>query len=273
MNMSQVDPADFAVLCVEGKPFDVRRRIFDVTDPDLLRGALSVMESYDGDERLQDWMRMRLKVLDVLSFVEKVEAKEADPVSRRGSRKRPAPTQARLMLTPVQPTLFAPAPVLDEVPAPVEVVAPVQPEAVAPVVQPVDLTPATAPVVEVAAPVAPWVPLVDPRPAIPLKVRPVRMSTFEKECNIALPWVLWFIQRFWDQSAGEARLHRRDITVLARGKGPGTFERWGLDHWHGRAWEYGGALETMAAACNLSATYRNHVLTIRSDGSWSPQPG
>ena len=169
------------------------------------------------------------------------------------------------MLTPVQPALFAPMPVLAEVQAPVEVPAPVQPEARAPVVEPVDLTPAPAPV-------APWVPLVDPRPAIPIKVRPVRMSAFEKECNIALPWVLWFIQRFWDQSAGEARLHRRDITILARGKGPGTFERWGLDHWHGRAWEHGGALETMAAACNLSATYRNHVLTIRSDGSWSPQP-
>lgn len=272
MNMSQVDPADFAVLCVEGKPFDVRRLIFDVTDPDLLRGALSVMESYDGDERLQDWIRMRLKVLDVLSFVEKVEAKEADPVSRRGSRKRPAPTQARLMLTPAQPALFAPAPVLVEVQDLVEVANPVQPEAMAPVVEPVDLTPTPAPVVEVAAPVAPWMPLVDPRPAIPLRVRPVRMSAFEKECNIALPWVLWFIQRFWDQTTGEARLHRRDITVMARGKGPGTFERWGLDHWHRRAWEYSGALETMAAACGLTATYRNHVLVITPDQSRSGDP-
>lgn len=255
MNMATVDPADFAVFCVDGKPFDVRRSIFEVEDPSLLRDALDLIERQDGDERLLDWLRLRLRVLEMLAHVSRVESGEAEPVVRKGSKKRPPARVQVSLLAPVA------APVPEPVPVPVEpdpVVEIQEPEIQAPTVEPVqEIQPVQI------APLAPFVPLVDPRPAVLLPIRPRSLSAFEREAPLGLAWVLWFVQRFWNREQGQARLHRRDLSALARGTRPESFERWGLDRWHARAWEHGGALETMAAACGLVATYDRHVLTLR----------
>ena len=95
-------PCDFAVFCVDGKAFDVRRRISSGGGFVLLRDVLDLIERQDGDERLLDWLRLRLRVLDVLDRAAKVEAGEAEPVVRKGSKKRPP---AR-----VQVSLLAPWP-------------------------------------------------------------------------------------------------------------------------------------------------------------------
>ncbi len=264
MNMATVDPADFAVFCVDGKPFDVRRRIFEVEDPSLLRDALDMIERQDGDERLLDWLRLRLRVLEMLAHAARVESGEAEPVVRKGSKKRPPARVQVSLLAPVA------APVPEPVPVPVEpdpVVEIQEPEIQAPAVEPVEEASEPAqeirPIHAPLPPRAPFVPLVDPRPAVLLPIRPRRLSTFEREAPLGLAWVLWFVQRFWNREQGQARLHRRDLSALARGTRPESFERWGLERWHARAWEHGGALETMAAACGLVATYDRHVLTLR----------
>lgn len=253
MNMATVDPADFAVFCVDGKAFDVRRRIFEVEDSSLLRDVLDLIERQDGDERLLDWLRLRLRVLDVLDRAAKVEAGEAEPVVRKGSKKRPPARVQVSLLAPVA------APALTPVTVEAEPVAEIQAsvvEAMGEVHEPVqEIAPPPSP--------APYVPLVDPRPAVLLPIRPIRMTAFERETPLGLPWVLWFVRRFWDQDRGQAQLHRRDLSALARGTRPESFERWGLERWCARAWERGSALETMAAACGLVATYDRHVLTLR----------
>lgn len=276
MNMTTVDPADFAVFCVDGKPFDVRRRIFEVEDPALLRDALDLIERQDGDERLLDWLRLRLRVLEMLAYAARVEAGQAEPVTRKGSKKRPPPPVQVSLLAPVAapvPPPVEPKPVLE--PAPVVEFQEQPVEILAPTVEPVqDVRPVSDPVVQapLATP-APFMPLVDPRPAVLLPIRPRRLSTFEREAPLGLAWVLWFTQRFWDRERGEARLHRRDLSALARGTRSESFERWGLDRWCARAWERGGAMETMAAACGLVATYDRHVLTLKLAGPSTGESG
>lgn len=275
------DPTDFAVACVEGKPFDVRRMIFAVQHPDVLRGALEALEASDGDERLIGWISLRLSVLDVMSFTDKVEAGEAAPASRR--RTRPKSTAVQTTLLP----MASPQPVRVE-PVQVPVVEPVVPvEVLVPLDIPLDdegetgptgdvsgvvglataaiLAHATDP--DVVAPVkadAQPVDVQDPRPALFVPVPKARKaSPLERLYAAEFQWVIWYVRTFWDRERGEARVHRSTISALASAQPQNVLAQWGLDRWHRQAWAWGSPLETIAAVLGLEATFSDRVLVIR----------
>lgn len=280
------DPTDFAVACVEGKPFDVRRMIFAVQHPDVLRGALEALEASDGDERLMGWISLRLSVLDVMSFTDKVEAGEAAPASRRRSRPKSTAVQTTLLpMASPQPSRVSPlvepvaVPVVDLVEQPPEILVPLDiplddegetgptgdvSGVVGLTVGPI-LAHATDP--DVVAPVkADTLPVdvQDPRPALFVPVPKARKpNPLERLYAAELQWVIWYVRTFWDRERGEARVHRSAISALASAQPDNVLAQWGLDRWHRQAWAWGAPLETIAAVLGLEATFSGRVLVIR----------
>lgn len=263
MNPYPSDPTDFAVACVEGKPFDVRRMIFAVQQPDVLRGALDVLEAQDGDERLRGWISLRLSVLDVMAFTDRVEAGEVEPANRRKVRPKSTAVQTTLLpMARTQPPVVE-IPLIDEGQiGPTGDVSGVVDGSVLGVV-PLDASDPDVVVLPGARPVLPPV-VQDPRPALFVPVPKARKpSPLERLYAAEFQWVLWYVRTFWDKDRGEARVHRRDMSALASASPSNVLARWGLDHWHRRAWAWDSPLETIAASLELEATFVDRVLVIR----------
>lgn len=259
--MNSDDVVEFATTCVDSKPFDVRRLIFAVQRPDVLRGALELLEDWDGDERLRDWVNLRLKVLEVMNFTDRVSSGETEAISKR--KKRRATTSEQLRLLPdLEPEAAEPEPLL--LPEPVEQV------------KQAEETPAPANPTAQPAPqeIPQRAPLTDPRPVLvfrpPRKLTPRPMSTFMAACSIALTWTLWLLSKHWNAATSEVRITRSQMRTLAAGPPLNVAAKWGLDHFHASAWSLGSPLETVMAVLELEGRIENRTLTIRERGSPSP---
>lgn len=253
--MTYTDPTDFAVALVEGKRIDVRRMIFAMEDAQLLRDTLDLIEEQDGDEMLRSWLGLRLRVVELMTHAERVQAGAAAPMERRQGRfqpRRPPPAVQTTFLAP--PAAPAPEPVdlLDVTGTP--------DHGALVFLSATDLDDGTLPEPEPVVLVEP-APLVDPRPAIPLRV-PVRREPppFIAACLDTLPGVLWLLRQ--GRTDGGARVHRRDLAALARDQAHATPARWALARWHRTAWADGSACETMAAALGLRVTWEHGLLTL-----------
>lgn len=268
---SGLDPADFALACIEGKPLDVRRIIFDQQDAGLLAGALHLIEEQDGDERLRSWITLRLGVLRAMAHTEQVLAGAATPMQRRKPRVRPVREQAQ------QVSFLAP-------------VAPPVPEVKPPAVQEADPLDCegveeTGPLVTVAAedpdvvqpvaqrdpvPAQPRPVLIDPRPSIFLGIpdHSRKPLPFLDRCAEVTPGLLWLL-RVGRKEDGRVRVRRADLQRMARSPDTRAGARWALGNLHRLAWAEESPLETIAALYGLTAGWDRGdlILSARERGS------